>query len=86
MNCEENGVTRLMLTSIPFFREVIIMSFACEQCGFHNSEVQFGGSIQEQGVRYEVEIRTPQVCGRIVCETRSAALSCSIQHPSVILI
>ena len=45
INCEENvlllpqssidgqGITRLLLTKIPFFREVIIMSFSCPHCG-----------------------------------------------------
>ena len=32
--CHENGTTRMMLTKIPFFREVIISSFECfnENC------------------------------------------------------
>ena len=28
MNCHENGITRLLLTKIPFFKEIVIMSFA----------------------------------------------------------
>ncbi|XDT05573.1 ZPR1 zinc-finger domain [Nakaseomyces glabratus] len=40
MNCEKNGVTRLLLTSIPYFREVVLMSFECPHCGFKNSEIQ----------------------------------------------
>ncbi|KAJ7232840.1 zf-ZPR1-domain-containing protein [Mycena haematopus] len=30
MKCHEQGVTRMLLTSIPYFREVIVMSFRCE--------------------------------------------------------
>ena len=40
------GVTRLMLTSIPYFREVILMSFRCENCGFSNNEIQSAGAIR----------------------------------------
>jgi hypothetical protein len=42
INCEQNGTTRLLLTKIPFFREVIIMSFACPHCGIspHPSHFQ----------------------------------------------
>ena len=40
MNCHKNGVTRMLLTRIPYFREVIIMSFECPHCGFKNSEIQ----------------------------------------------
>lgn len=46
MRCEEQGVTRMLLTSIPFFREIIVMSFRCEHCGWQNNEVQSAGSIR----------------------------------------
>ncbi|KAH8110834.1 zf-ZPR1-domain-containing protein [Phellopilus nigrolimitatus] len=56
MNCEKNGTTRLLLTSIPYFREVIIMSFRCEHCGWENNEVQSAGVIREHGSAYTVRI------------------------------
>ncbi|KAG6850246.1 hypothetical protein H0H93_015798 [Arthromyces matolae] len=57
MNCHEEGVTRLMLTTIPYFREVIVMSFRCEHCGTSNNEIQSAGSIQvEQGTAYTARI------------------------------
>ena len=37
------GMTRLLLTKIPFYREIILMSFECEHCGFKNNEVQTAG-------------------------------------------
>lgn len=40
MNCEEQGMTRLFLTRIPFFKEVVLMSFECPHCHFRNSEIQ----------------------------------------------
>jgi len=36
----------MMLTSIPFFREVIVMSFRCEHCGHTNNEIQSAGKIR----------------------------------------
>lgn len=52
MNCHENGTTRLLLTKIPFFREIVIMSFDCPHCNFKNSEIQPAGEIQQRGVKY----------------------------------
>ena len=43
MNCQENGTTRFLFTKIPFFKEIIVSSFQCEECGFRNNEVSFGG-------------------------------------------
>lgn len=56
MNCHENGTTRLLLTRIPFFREIIIMSFSCEHCGFQNNEIQAAGSVQPKGTHYELRL------------------------------
>lgn len=39
----------MLLTSIPYFREVILMSFSCDKCGFSNSEIQSAGTIQPKG-------------------------------------
>jgi zinc finger protein len=46
MRCQENGMTRLLLTYIPYFREVIIASFQCDHCGERNNEIQSAGQIQ----------------------------------------
>ncbi|KZT27798.1 zf-ZPR1-domain-containing protein [Neolentinus lepideus HHB14362 ss-1] len=56
MNCEQQGVTRMLLTSIPYFREVIIMSFRCEHCGFENNEIQSAGQIRPEGTVYTARV------------------------------
>jgi zinc finger protein len=33
----------MLLTNIPFFREIVVVAFDCEECGNKNSEIQFGG-------------------------------------------
>ena len=54
-------MTRILLTKIPFFKEVIIMSFSCSHCGFSNNEVQPGADIQLEGVRYTLKVNDPKV-------------------------
>lgn len=49
-------MTRLLLTSIPYFREVILMSFQCEHCNFKNSEIQSAGEIQPKGASYQLRL------------------------------
>ncbi|KFY06743.1 hypothetical protein V492_07791 [Pseudogymnoascus sp. VKM F-4246] len=56
MNCHANGITRLLLTRIPFFREIIIMSFNCPHCSFKNSEIQSAGEIQQKGIHCELRL------------------------------
>lgn len=61
MSCGKNGETRLLLTSIPHFREVIIASFSCPHCGEKNDEIQFGGKYAEKGVHFELSVQKPEV-------------------------
>ncbi|KAI0999751.1 Zinc finger protein [Podosphaera aphanis] len=56
MNCSENGITRLLLTRIPFFREIILMSFYCPHCSFKNSEIRSAGEIQQRGSKFELRL------------------------------
>lgn len=55
VNCRKNGTTRILLTSIPYFKEVAVMSFECKHCNSINNELQSVGEIAEKGVRYKVK-------------------------------
>ncbi|XP_034724168.1 zinc finger protein ZPR1 [Etheostoma cragini] len=72
MNCYKNGMTRLLLTKIPFFKEVIISSFSCAHCNWSNTEIQSAGRIQDQGVCYTLKVKTKQDLNREVVKSDSA--------------
>uniref|UniRef100_A0A2R9AL18 Zinc finger ZPR1-type domain-containing protein n=1 Tax=Pan paniscus TaxID=9597 RepID=A0A2R9AL18_PANPA len=72
MNCYRNGMTRLLLTKIPFFREIIVSSFSYHHCGWNNMEIQSAGRIQDQGARYTLSIRALEDMNREVVKTDSA--------------
>jgi len=74
MSCGENGVTRLLLTKIPHYKEIILMSFHCEHCGFKNNEIQSGGLIQEKGVRITVTLANERDLSRQVVRSDSASV------------
>ncbi|NXX84910.1 ZPR1 protein, partial [Urocolius indicus] len=66
------GVTRLLLTRIPFFKEIIVSSFTCDSCSWSNTEIQSAGRIQEQGVRYTLAVASRQDMNREVVKTDCA--------------
>jgi len=74
MNCHENGITRLLLTRIPFFREIIIMSFFCPHCSFKNAEIQSAGEIQPKGSKYGLRLRAPEDFARQVVKSDSCTV------------
>lgn len=67
------GTTRLLLTKVPFFREIIVSSFSCEHCGWSNTEIQSAGKIQDQGVCYTLTVNSQEV--RAVSNWRDILLS-----------
>lgn len=48
-NCQAIGESLTAVTDIPHFKEVIIMAFNCNSCGFKDNEVKGGGSIPTMG-------------------------------------
>ncbi|NXW84054.1 ZPR1 protein, partial [Alopecoenas beccarii] len=66
------GVTRLLLTRIPFFKEIIVSSFSCDSCSWANTEIQSAGRVQEQGVRYSLTVTSRQDMDRQVVKTDCA--------------
>ena len=74
MNCEEQGTTRLLLTIIPHFREVVLMAFECPHCGYRNNEIQSATSVQELGAQHRIHISTKEDLSRQVVKSESASV------------
>ncbi|KAF2637054.1 zf-ZPR1-domain-containing protein [Massarina eburnea CBS 473.64] len=72
MNCHEDGTTRLLLTRIPFFREIVIMSFECPHCHFKNSEVQPAGEIQQRGAKITLKVDGAEDLSRQIVKSDTA--------------
>lgn len=72
MNCHKNGTTRMLLTKIPYFREIIVMSFECPHCGFKNTEIQPAAQIAEKGLRYVFKIESTQDFSRQIVKSETA--------------
>ncbi|ODQ66711.1 zf-ZPR1-domain-containing protein [Nadsonia fulvescens var. elongata DSM 6958] len=73
MYCHETGVTRLLMTRIPFFREIVIMSFECPHCHYKTAEIQPASEIQEKGSRYQLKIEGKTDLDRQVIKSETCA-------------
>eukprot|EP01121_Diplochlamys_sp_Union-15-3_P003040 TRINITY_DN12875_c0_g1_i1.p1 TRINITY_DN12875_c0_g1~~TRINITY_DN12875_c0_g1_i1.p1 ORF type:complete len:632 (-),score=69.16 TRINITY_DN12875_c0_g1_i1:171-2066(-) len=56
MNCQEEGVTRFLLTKIPYFREIVVMSFACPHCNARHAEIQPANDLQDKACRITLTV------------------------------
>jgi zinc finger protein len=55
-NCHANGKSDMCMIDVPFFKEVLIMAFVCQKCGFRNNEVKGGGPISSVGHRLTLSV------------------------------
>ncbi|KAF9082665.1 nucleolar zinc-finger protein [Mortierella sp. AD031] len=74
MNCHENGTTRLLLTRVPHFREVILMAFDCPHCGHRSNELQQANAIAVGGAIYTCQISTKADLNRQLVKTDTATV------------
>jgi len=73
-----------MMTKIPFFKEIMISAFACEHCGFRNSEVSFAGKLEDYGVNYEVNVINEVAFNRQIVKSEFATITvpeCGLEMP-----
>ena len=81
--CGAMGENRMCITDIPYFKEVIIMSFVCDACGFKTNEIKGGGAVHEKGKRIMLHI-TKDSCEEdirrdmIKSDTASIFVYCSL--------
>lgn len=74
-NCSKLGESMTAVTCIPHFKEVIIMGFNCEFCGFRNNEVKGGGAIPPLGTTVTLKVRSVDDLKRDVLKSDSAMVT-----------
>ena len=74
-NCEKMGNVQMCFSSIPFFKEIIIMAFICDFCGYRNSEIKEGGGIANEAQKITVDCSDPSYLNRDVFKSDTAAFS-----------
>eukprot|EP00210_Caulerpa_lentillifera_P006302 g6020.t1 len=72
--CHKSTETRMYPTKIPFFKEVIIMSNACESCGYKNSEIRPGGGVSPLGKSVRLRVTGVADLNRDVIKSESAGI------------
>ncbi|CAM6117688.1 unnamed protein product [Calypogeia fissa] len=73
-SCSAPCETRMFVTNIPYFKEVIVMASTCDNCGYRNSELKPGGSIPEKGRKLSVRIKNQKDLSRDVIKSDTATV------------
>jgi len=60
---------------IPFFKEIIVMSFTCSHCGARSSEVKTGGGVSEKGKKITFYVDGEEDMNRDLFKSETAEVS-----------
>ncbi|XP_058724496.1 uncharacterized protein LOC131595973 [Vicia villosa] len=77
--CTAKCETRMFVTNIPYFQEVIVMASTCDACGYRNSELKPGGRIPEKGKKITLHVKNIKDLSRDVIKSDTA----SVQVPEL---
>ncbi|KAK7362499.1 hypothetical protein VNO77_04614 [Canavalia gladiata] len=72
--CATRCETRMFVTNIPYFQEVIVMASTCDACGYRNSELKPGGRIPEKGKRITLYVKNVNDLSRDVIKSDTASV------------
>lgn len=72
--CAVSCETRMFLTKIPYFQEVIVMASTCDACGYRNSELKPGGAIPPKGKKIAVSVKNILDLSRDVIKSDTASV------------
>ncbi|XP_056846877.1 uncharacterized protein LOC108814675 [Raphanus sativus] len=72
--CMKQCETRMFVTKIPYFQEVIVMASTCEDCGYRNSELKPGGAIPEKGKKITLSVKNITDLSRDVIKSDTAGV------------
>ena len=72
--CDKTGFVQMCFSSIPFFKEIIIIAFVCDHCGYRNSEIKEGGGMSEKAKKITIKVEKPEDLNRDIFKSGSCYL------------
>ena len=66
-------------TEIPYFKEIIVLAFTCDNCGAKSSEVKTGGEVSPIGKRITLNVKSRQDMMRFCFKSET----CSMKIPEL---
>jgi len=74
-SCSAPGELRSVLTKIPHFKEVVIMAFTCDKCGYRSNEVHPGGAYTDHGTKVTFHAKSPEDMSRSLLKSDSCTMT-----------
>jgi zinc finger protein len=67
------------MASIPFFKEIIIMAFSCDYCGYRNTDIKHGGGMSDHATKIVFHVNSEKDLNRDLFKSDS----CTLELPEI---
>jgi len=81
--CMHPCTTHMKMVDIPHFKQVVIMSTVCHDCGYRSNDVKTGGEVPEQGEKITLRVEDETDLARDILKSETCALKCPELHLEV---
>ena len=81
--CMHSCTTHMKMVDIPHFKQVVLMSTVCDDCGYRSNDVKTGGEIPERGERITLKVINETDLARDILKSEACALECPELNLSV---
>ena len=72
--CYLPGEAYMCICTIPYFKEIIISCFKCQECGYKTTDVKGGGGISDKATKFTLTVRTPEDLNRDLFKSETASV------------
>ena len=72
--CTAPAQIQMRMVNIPHFKQVVIQSVHCNQCGYRTNDVKTGGEIPEKGQRIWLDVKTAEDLSRDILKSENCLL------------
>ncbi len=72
--CYKPGEAYMCICTIPYFKEIIISCFKCQECGYKTTDVKGGGGMSEKATRYILNVTSLDDLNRDVFKSETSSI------------
>ena len=74
--CMHPCTTHMKMVDIPHFKQVVIMSTVCDDCGYRSNDVKTGGEIPDMGEKITLTVTDTTDLARDILKSETCHLEC----------
>jgi zinc finger protein len=72
--CYKPGEAYMCICTIPYFKEIIISCFKCQECGYKTTDVKGGGGISDKATKLTLTVKSAEDLNRDLFKSETSSI------------